>query len=402
MLTLWILIAFILLLGLLLIWVPHLRQRTMLEQEQQGVRKQANIALYKEKVAAAERELESEEITEAQFEQLKQELKLTLLQDLDGETDQSLSEIAEAKGLMTPVILSAILISCSLGFYLYQGQYQQSERLMHQAKMASMPPAERLQAEIKLMEQELQGAPESANLWYNLGHAYLNAQRFQDAVSAFDKTISLQGQVAEVLGAKATALYQLNGQMITEEVKPVIEQALAIDPKEVSTLLLIAMDAFQRGEYQIAIIAWQTILELKREDIDNDAIEFAISRAKQALEPKSPLGVTVNLSIAPELLAQVSPDDAIFLFARNSGAGGPPAAAMKLTVSQLPITVKLDDNYAMMEQNKISMLKLADINATLSKSGDVRALSGDMTGSIAAVEISETATVNLVIDKVVD
>lgn len=68
MTTFWILIAFVVLIGLMLIWVPHFRQQRLLEAEEAGVRKQTNLELFNERLAILEKELAEDLLDNQEFE----------------------------------------------------------------------------------------------------------------------------------------------------------------------------------------------------------------------------------------------------------------------------------------------------------------------------------------------
>ena len=56
-----------------------------------------------------------------------------------------------------------------------------------------------------------------------------------------------------------------------------------------------------------------------------------------------------EIDVAPELKAKVTPEHVIFVSARKSGGGGPPLAAKRLAMSELPIGFQLSKDDAMMQ-----------------------------------------------------
>ena len=106
---------------------------------------------------------------------------------------------------------------------------------------------------VGMMEAQAQAEPENSQLWFSLGHAYISANRYDDAIKAFDKTMDLVGVHAELLGPKATALYYRSNQKMTPTVQALVDQALSLDPVDPSTLLLVGMDSFFTADYPKAI-----------------------------------------------------------------------------------------------------------------------------------------------------
>ena len=88
-------------------------------------------------------------------------------------------------------------------------------------------------------------------------------------------------------------------------------------------------------------------------------------------------GLTVRVDIDPSIKANASPQDIVFVFARAVNGPPPPVAVKRLRVSDLPITISLSDNDAMVPQFKMSLFPEINVSARLSKSGQPVAQSGD-------------------------
>lgn len=416
MTTFWILIAFVVLIGLMLIWVPHFRQQRLLKTEEAGVRKQTNLELFNERLAILEKELAEGLLDDQEFEGLKKELEISLLQDIKQGADESLVNTVKPKGLLWPVLMSVTLLGIS--GYLYQdlGQYQNVSNPPRAANPHEGMTAEQIMSQrVQMMEMAVQAEPDNSQAWFNLGHAYISANRFDEAVNAFDKVMELVGTHAELIGPKATALYYKNNQQMSPEIQALIDQSLALDPKDPSTLLLVGMDAFFTAEYQKAIDAWQTILATDRNDIDRTALINAIETAKMKMMSETgmmptdsvhqgvattALTVTVQVSVSPELAAKVNETDMLFIFARATEGPKVPLAATKLSAKTLPVTITLDDSTNMGGDVKLSSAKQVEVIAVLSKHGSVKPQTGDIKGTLASVDVGGES-VNLVLDTLV-
>ncbi|QYK01593.1 c-type cytochrome biogenesis protein CcmI [Shewanella psychrotolerans] len=409
MTTLWIFIALFVLVSLVLIWFPHFRQQKMLQAEEAGVRKQTNLELFNNRLATLEKELEDELLDQVEFDSLKKELEISLLQDMKQGEDESLVNQVKPKGLLWPVLMSAVVLSLSGYLYSDLGAYANLDKAVPDNPHAGMDASQIMAQRIEMMEAQLKAEPDNSQLLFSLGHTYISANRYDDAVKAFDKAMELVGTHAELLGPKATALYYKANQRMTPQVQAIVDQALALDPEDPSTLLLVGMDAFFNASYDKSIVAWQTILDSNRNDVDRSAIMNAIESAKmrmqaetgempndathqQALTSKT---VTVDVSIAPELLEQVSGSDMLFIFARNTEGPKVPLAATKVSAKSLPMTITLDDSTGMGGDIKLSDAKNVEIIAVLSKHGSVKAQSGDLQGRLDTIEVGSTGTLVL-------
>ncbi|MCE9680374.1 c-type cytochrome biogenesis protein CcmI [Shewanella sp. AS1] len=410
MTTLWTFIALFVLVSLVLIWLPHFRQQKMLQAEEAGVRRSTNLELFNNRLATLEKELADELLDQAEFDSLKKELEISLLQDMKQGEDESLVNKVKPKGLLWPTLMSIVVIGLSGYFYSHLGAYANLEQATPANPHAGMDASQIMAQRISMMEAQLKAEPENSQLMFSLGHAYINANRFDDAVKSFDNAMKQVGTHAELIGPKATALYYKANQRMTPQVQALIDQALALDPEDPSTLLLVGMDAFFSADYQKAIDAWQIILDSGRSDVDRTAIINAIDSAKmrmgaatgempqdathqQAMADKN---VTVEISIAPELAAQVGESDMLFIFARNTEGPKVPLAATKVSAKSLPVTITLDDSTNMGGNTKLSDAKNVEVIAVLSKHGSVKAQPGDIQGRIETVKVGATA--KLVLD----
>ncbi|WP_281214328.1 c-type cytochrome biogenesis protein CcmI [Shewanella insulae] len=413
MTTLWIFIALFVLVSLVLIWFPHFRQQKMLQAEEAGVRKATNLELFNNRLATLEKELADELLDQDEFNALKKELEISLLQDMKQGEDESLVGQIKPKSLLWPTLMSVVVIGVSGYFYANLGAYANLDKAVPDNPHAGMDATQIMAQRIQTMESQLQSEPENSQLLFSLGHAYISANRYDDAVKAFDKAMELVGTHAELLGPKATAMYYKANQRITPAVQAIIDQSLALDPEDPSTLLLVGMDAFFSAEYKKAIDSWQIILDSDRSDVDRSAIINAIESAKMRMQAETgemPVDathqqaatnktVTIDVSIAPELAENVSGSDMLFIFARNTQGPKVPLAATKVSAKSLPVSITLDDSTGMGGDIKLSDAKQVEVIAVLSKHGSVKAQPGDLQGRLETMEVGSTA--KLVIDTLV-
>ncbi|MCL1052131.1 c-type cytochrome biogenesis protein CcmI [Shewanella abyssi] len=403
MTTFWILIALFVLASLALIWFPHFRQQKMLQTEEAGVRRSTNLELFTERLSVLEKEVSEELLDQAEFDALKQELEISLLQDMKQGDDESLVNKVKPKSVAWPAVMSAVILGISGYMYSTLGAYENLDQPMAANQPhAGMDTAQIMSQRVQMMEAQAQAEPENSQLWFSLGHTYISANRYDDAIKAFDKTMELVGVQAELLGPKATALYYRSNQQMTPAVQALIDQSLALDDSDPSTLLLVGMDSFFSAEYQTAIDAWQLILDSERKDVDRSAIINAIDSAKMRMESDgdmpnddahknvTPKTVTIEVSISPELQAQVASTDMLFIFARSTEGPKVPLAATKVSAESLPATITLDDSTNMGGNVKLSDAKAVEVIAVLSKHGSVKPQAGDIQGKLSMLKVGDT------------
>lgn len=135
------------------------------------------------------------------------------------------------------------------------------------------------------IQTKLQQDPNQAELWFQLGHGYVNEQDFKSALTCFDYALRLSDEPsASQLAAKATALYYLNKQQMTTAVSDLLQQALVLDSANLTALSLIANDHFVSSRYQQAIDVWTQMLDSQHRGLDRVSIIHSLNQAKQLLK----------------------------------------------------------------------------------------------------------------------
>ena len=111
-------------------------------------------------------------------------------------------------------------------------------------------------------------------------------------------------------------------------------------------------------------------------------------------------GITVTVALDPALAAQAPQDATVFIYAKAVAGPPMPLAAQRVRVSDLPITLTLDDSMAMMPQMRLSAFPQVTVGARISRSGQGMPQSGDVEGEVSPVASSETDPVTVTIGRV--
>ena len=206
------------------------------------------------------------------------------------------------------------------------------------------------------------------------------------------KTIELVGRQPDLLGQWAQALYFANGNRWSAELQGLVDEALAQDPNEATSLGLVGIAAFEDSRFQDAVDAWTQLLKgIDPQDQSYQAIQSGIERARTALgsSPQPQVSstapaqtpatdtadagdyqITIEIAISDELAAQVAATDTVFVFARAAGGAPMPLAAKRLTVAELPARIVLTDADSLMPNLKLSSVGSIELKASISSAGD--------------------------------
>jgi cytochrome c-type biogenesis protein CcmH/NrfG len=142
--------------------------------------------------------------------------------------------------------------------------YVQEEQKKEKAKALLAKMSSPMQLAEKLKAQ-LEQKPNSPKGWYLLGRVYQSQQQWLEAKDAFKKSLSLD---ANSEASEATwihyveSLWQLENQQFTPEIRAILLQILAKNPKQADALTFLALDAESSRHYRKAIHYWQEILKL--------------------------------------------------------------------------------------------------------------------------------------------
>ncbi len=67
---------------------------------------------------------------------------------------------------------------------------------------------------------------------------------------------------------------------MTPPTREMIDKALALDPTEVTALMLLASDAFMQADYAQAISVWQKVMDLNSPRVNRAQLIDSINMAK--------------------------------------------------------------------------------------------------------------------------
>nr|WP_314417180.1 c-type cytochrome biogenesis protein CcmI [uncultured Pseudomonas sp.] len=396
MIDFWLAAGLLLLIALSFLLIPVLRGRRAQREED---RTALNVALYQERLAELQQQLEEGVLNAGQLEAGRAEAARELLADTEGVAPARVSSLGKALPLLAAIMVPVL----GLGLYLHYGSSDKVEL----TREFSQPP-QSLEEMVARLERAAAAQPDSAEGLYFLGRAYMAQNRPADAAKVFERTVALAGRQPELLGQWAQAQYFADDKQWSDKTQALTDEALKADPKEVTSLGLLGIAAFEGKRYQEAITYWQRLLnELPQGDKSREALEGGIERARQQLlasggkveeapATKARASIKVSVDLADAVKAQVLPGDSVFIFAR--AVSGPPAplAVKRVTVADLPITVELGDVDAMMPQLKLSNFPEVQLMARISRAGQPTA--GEWIGRGKPLSSSTTQLQQLTID----
>lgn len=397
MIDFWLAAGLLLLVALGFLLIPVLRGRRLQSEED---RTALNVALYQERVAELQGQQEEGVLSGAQMDTGRAEAARELLSDTEGVGAERVSRLGK------PLPLLAALLVPILGFALYM-HFGASDKV-ELTREFSQPPGSLVEMTSRL-ERAVKAQPDSAEGIYFLARTYMAQDRPADAAAMFERAVNLAGRQPELLGQWAQSLYFAGNKHWSPQIQALSDEALKLDPKEVTSLGLKGIAAFEGQRYQEAVDYWKRLLAvLPADDPSRSALESGIARAADKVTQnggkltETPVvaaksaTLKVHVALSDALKAQVLPTDTVFVFAR--AVSGPPAplAVKRVTVADLPVDVELSDADAMMPQLKLSNFPEVQLVARVSRAGQPTA--GEWIGRSQPLPSNVIARQALIID----
>ena len=461
MIVFWIVAGILVLLSLALILPPLLGKGKRVQLASEDIDQNGlNTQIARERLANLETELETGTISSEDYRVARGEIEQSLLDDVDVNEAQDSNLPKVARGGMAhwaPALVGLLVPIVAVLFYLLFGDVSSVERTAPAVARSAQAPAghnptgnpdggaagQTSMAEMAdVLAEKLEQDPENAEGWFMLGRTYSVLQRWDESASAYEMARSLMPGNAEVLAGLAESIAMGSDGDMSGQPRDLLEEALKVNAKHPKSLWLMGMADFQAKSYQGAVDNWMALLEQVGQDEEAfaelsrlireaageggievpemaqaDAIESLpglmspqeqVTAAASSTKPAAPqqtmaaqpASIRVSIALSDDLAAQVDPNTTLFVYAKATQGPPMPLAAMRLKASDLPITVMLNDQMAMMPSMKLSSFPQVTVGARISASGTAMPASGDLFGEVSPVEVKADQAVSVVIDQI--
>ena len=399
---------------------------------------EANAQVYRDQSADLAREHALGHLNDAEYAQALEELKLRLRDDWVSGPVQA-PTVASDRPRKTVLALCLMLPVCAVLLY---GTWGSPMGLDPAALARSAPDEgpnatvtpEKIAQMVGQLERRLQDEPNNVDVWVMLARLQRSQEKFPASEKSFAKALALTPD-DDLAGERAEVVAQLQGGDFSGEPWAVINRILKAKPNQNNALLLAGSASFSEGRFAQAIQHWERVrASLPPQSEDINALDSALAQARERLapgrasdqissagrasdqslatgrasdqasnsasasaqpafptSPSTPTSVAAariagRVSLAPELAAQTSPSDTVFIYATPAQGGRMPLAIVRTTVAALPFDFVLDDSQAMGPQSKLSSASEVVLKARISKTGQAMAQPGELGVSVGPVK----------------
>ncbi len=398
-----LIVSVLILIAFLLILPPLWRKQTVIEADLD----QRNILIAQHRLAELKENKLSGGLSQAQYDEQLADLEQALSDDLEIKSHVSTVK-SQGRWVVYVLVVGVPLLAGSL--YLGLGNYQ---AISHSAEMAVDPDTLKLEEINKMVNglaEKMKNEPDNAQGWLMLGRSYKVLGQYPKAVDAFANAYRLLGDQAEVMLLYADTIAYANGKNLAGKPTELIFKALALEPDNMTALGLGGMAKAQQGDLVAAKRLWEKLNALLPPGSESQ-LEIQGLLAKIHSEPPADAqpeaaqqaggpgaAIEVQVSLAPELKNMASPSDTVFVYAQALSGPKMPLAIVRKQVSDLPLTVSLNDSMAMMPDMKLSNFANVKLLARVSKSGNAMSQPGDLIGVIEEVPLAEKGSHTIVIN----
>lgn len=250
------------------------------------------------------------------------------------------------------------------------------------------------------LEAITKAKPDRGEYWFLLGSLLVERQDFTGAVAAYGQASSAFPGDIKIQSSLAEAQFIADEYVLTEAVREHIDKVMAADPLDTTVLGILGISAYRAGQFEAAIRFWERSLQaLPPMSSAAQSIRASIEQARitggLTATPDidgsgdSAAGLFIDLDVSIDVSIQASPETSVFVFARQFGGPPMPVVVERITVSQLPLRLRLDDSKVMIKGRKLADFPQLELVARLSFSGQPMAQKGDYESLVGPVNPSE-------------
>ncbi|MCO4321697.1 c-type cytochrome biogenesis protein CcmI [Aliidiomarina quisquiliarum] len=361
---------------------------------------QANKSVYESRLLELEEDRKQDLLTDKDLANAQRELKKAFVTDVHDPDEQVSMKPASISWVIAVVVISA------LGLYLWAGSWQQqrladhalaqleerSQRLLNDSS-GQIEPEEMMLFALGLRQRL--GEKPNASAWSLYGRIMLQLGQLDEGIEAFEQSQRLEPKNISNLMYYSQSLIMSGSDNDLARAAGFVRTILEEDRGNVDALALLGVIAYERGDYERAVQAWELTLQLLN---DGDprllALEKSLADAK-ARADGSVLALTVNVNISEQLRNEIPFGATLFVFVRDPDGGRAPIAVVRQVVADFPVTVTLTDADALMTATGLSDASNWLVGARLTRSGTIEMEIGDMEARPVVVEAGPGLNVEL-------
>ncbi|MCC5880425.1 MAG: c-type cytochrome biogenesis protein CcmI [Idiomarina sp.] len=363
----------------------------------------ANRELYDSRLEELAADNAEGSITDEDYQAAILELKKSFVAD---NADDERPILEKPANMLVPVLL---LVGITLVLYFWMGdswrQQQRADDALAQLNELSQQivgdnamqaSAEDIETFALGLRQRLQQKPD-AGAWMLYGRLMMQMRQIEQATEAYERSLSLDPGRTATLIAHSQALIMQGSDGDLARAARNIRRVLENQPMNAEALGLLGIIAYERGDFEQAGQAWSIALQLIDEsDPRYAAIENSLRSVEQRLSGDL-IYITVTVNISDELRNELPPQANLFVFVRDPDGQRAPAAVVRQPISDLPVTLTLSEEDAMVDGHTLATIQSWLVGARLTTGDTIDIRPGVMEARPRLVETESGQQIELTI-----
>ena len=290
-----------------------------------------------------------------------------------------------------------------------------------QQQNASQEPHDPQQAQmdelVANLQQRMSENPDDPEGWLILGRSLKTMQRYDEAKTALGNANRLSPDNPLIMVELAEASLFASGQPeVSDDIRQLLESALAIDPQQQKALWILGMAAAQDGNNELAVATWQKLLnqlepgsgsaQAVARQIEMANSRMGVSSAPMASAQTGPaqatttdVNIPVSISLDSENIQSLPSTAVLFVFIHPSGGSGMPLAVKRIASPSFPLNLTLSDSDTLRPGTSLADFEQLDVSARISMSGVANATAGDIQAGHITVDTRAATAIALHLDQ---
>ncbi len=400
----WLIVSVLVLIAYLFILPSFWRRQVIADADLD----QENIIIAQYRLAELKQARQSGALTEADYTAQLADLELALSDDLDIKQHK---KTVNNHGRWVIYVLLLVVPLLATGLYFLLGNYPAVSHTDEMSVDSDRLKLLEINKMVTRLAEKMQDSPEDGQGWLMLGRSYRALEQYPKAVEALANAYRLLGEKPEVMLLYADALANTNDKNLIGKPSELVAKVLTLEPDNMEALWLGGMSKAQSGEDQAAYDTWKRLLDLlppdsqAQQQIQGLLDQLVAENPQVIVDQKSNKSATSNgievkvtVEITADLKSTTQSDDTVFIYAQAISGPKMPLAIARKKVSDLPISVTLNDAMAMMPNMKLSNFPIVKLLARVSSTGNAMPQQGDLIGTLDSVVLADKAPHKIVIN----
>ncbi|MCC5855568.1 MAG: c-type cytochrome biogenesis protein CcmI [Idiomarina sp.] len=367
---------------------------------------QANKEVYESRLEEIEEDLAQGLLSQKDLANAQRELQKSFVTDVHDPDEKVEMKPANVWWI------AVVLVVAAGGIYIADGSWQQ-QRQADQARAELEERSRRLLSnsgeaaetqEIVMfalgLRQRLQEQPD-AGAWSLYGRLMMQLRQTDQAIEAFERSRQLNSTNVGNLLAYSQALIMSGSDPDLARAARFIRQILESDRTNSEALGLLGVVAYERGDFNQAVQAWELTLQIMDEQDPRYAVIQGSLEDARGRADGSVLTLTVTVDISETMRNELPFNATLFVFVRDPDGERAPIAVTRQRITDFPITVTLTDDDAMTPDRTLSSVRNWLVGARVTASGTIELRQGDMEARPRLIERENRQQIELRITEMI-